>query len=270
MNYGNTINIKLKNLDKPYFLVPLGDIHYGNEACDKDELDKIVDWIRSRKRVLWIGMGDYADYIGYKDSRFDPTVVDKSLSISSLGKLGCELIQKFQSIVAPIANKCIGLMYGNHEDRYQIQQEQMNLHHDLCQKLGVCDLGYSCFTRISFSYKKEVTFYDIRAHHGAGWAQSDGGVINRLVKFMNQTDSDVTLIGHLHQRVHKIKIVLSYNGEKVIEKVHFGAVTGTYLKTYADGITTYAEKRGYDPTPIGSYKIPLLPFAERTIGDIIL
>ena len=87
---------------------------------------------------------------------------------------------------------------------------------------------------------------------------------------MNQTTADITLVGHLHRRtVEPNKTVLDFDGKRLYQRRKFGAMTGTYLRTYEVGMTTYAEQRGYDPTPLGCHRIPLLPFNEQqTIGDV--
>ena len=184
--------------------------------------------------------------------------------------MGAELNHQIGDRFQPIAGQCIGLVYGNHEDSYQLRTDAQNMHQDLCKALGVQNLGYSCFQRIEFQRGNRAHGYTIRAHHGSGWAQSDGGVINRLTKFMAQTDADLTLVGHLHKMDTAKKIELRFNGTAMVQRVKLGVLTGTYLRTYQDGITTYAEKRGYDPVPLGSYRIPLQPFGERTIGDVVV
>jgi len=255
--------------DKPFYLVPLGDVHLLSEACSTSTLKETITWIARRPDVLWIGMGDYADYIGYKDNRFDPTVIDKALAVADLAKIGDKSIEVVEEYFKPIAGKCLGMLYGNHEDAYQQRQTSGELHGKLCARLGVQNLGYSCFQELEFRRGKESFTYVIRAHHGAGWAASKGGKLNRLKQFAQQTTADLTLVGHLHDILMYPDIQLFPDGGRIRQRVKLAIMTGTYLRTYSHGITTYAERKGYDPAPLGSPRIPLYPFGEKTIGDVI-
>jgi len=262
------VTLRKKDLDCPFYLVPLGDIHLLNEACAKDRAQETIDWIKRQERCLWIGMGDYCDFIGYKDSRFDPTVVDKMLRVSDLGAMGQKGNDTIAEWFAPIADKCMGLLYGNHEDAYQLHQEQQHLHRELCDRLKVQNLGYSCFASIVFKRGKKTDTFTIRAHHGSGYAQTRGGKMQRLKKFVDQTNADITLMGHLHDKLVYPDIQLVPQDGKIVERERLGVMTGSYLATYAEGTTTYAEKRGYDPVPLGSPRIPLQPFNRQRFGVV--
>jgi len=270
MQIGRKRVIKLKKLDEPYYLVPLGDVHLGNEACAVRHFREQIAWVHDHPNACWFGMGDYAEFIGYRDSRFDPTVLAKAIPITKLGQLGREFSKQIAEEFRPIADKGLGLLFGNHEDAYQLHQEAQHMHAELCDTLKMQDLGYSCFQEIEFERRGKSASYLVRAHHGAGWAQTDGAVLNKLISFMRHTVADITLVGHLHRRIHTTKVELALRDGRLVDRVKFGAMTGTFLKTYQEGVTTYGEKKGYEPTPLGAYKIPLQPFGEQTIGDSIL
>ena len=55
-----------------YRIVPLGDIHLGNAACDEALLQKTIEYIARTDRMYWIGMGDYSEFINIHDPRWDP------------------------------------------------------------------------------------------------------------------------------------------------------------------------------------------------------
>ena len=60
-----------------YRLFPLGDIHLGNEACDERRFCQVVQEIAGDDRALWIGLGDYCDFINRTDPRFDPLALPR-------------------------------------------------------------------------------------------------------------------------------------------------------------------------------------------------
>lgn len=250
------------------WLVPIGDIHLKNAACSLSKLQDTLDWIAATPNCRWIGMGDYAEFIGHTDKRFDPGAVDKAMPVSDLGRLSDVSTTAVAQIFKPIASKCLGMLYGNHEDVYMLRTQQANMHKELCQKIGVQNLGYSCFQQIEFQRGNERQIYTIRAHHGAGFAQTKGGKMQALVKFCRQTDADITLVGHLHDSMqHPDQMLTLINGH-IVARTRLGVMTATYLKTYEEDVTTYGEKRGYDPVPLGSPRIQITPFSNRTLGDV--
>ena len=42
-----------------FTIIPLGDVHLGNAACDEGRFRSVVDRITNDNRAYWIGMGDY-------------------------------------------------------------------------------------------------------------------------------------------------------------------------------------------------------------------
>jgi hypothetical protein len=42
-----------------------------------------------------------------------------------------------------------------------------------------------------------------------------------------------------------------------------GVISGSYLKTYAQGVTTYGEQKGYEPTSLGAAWVQIHPESRR-------
>ena len=55
-----------------FTLVPIGDVHIGNAACDEARLRRVVDRIAADEWSYWVGLGDYCDFINMQDKRFSP------------------------------------------------------------------------------------------------------------------------------------------------------------------------------------------------------
>lgn len=270
MKVGEKVTIHLdRKFDGVFYLVPIGDIHRLNAASSDSVLDETVDWIASREHARWIGMGDYADFIGYRDSRFDPTVVDKAVPVCKLGQIGKEGVESVRRSLSPISDQCIGMLEGNHERKYEEYNDCQDLTADMCASMGVQYLTYSCFQELEFVYKRDRYTYTIRAHHGAGYAQTKGGKMNKLKQFAQQTNAEITLMGHLHDIISYPQIELWTDGTRIRERVRLALMTGTFLKTYEQDITTYGEVKAYDPAPLGAPKVGLTPFERKTIGDVI-
>ena len=257
----------------------LADIHMMNAACDEDRLRHDIEVIKNDPYSFWIGGGDYVDYIGYSDKRFDPDAVAPWVSVSDLGRLGQIGLEKCRDVFMPIRHKCLGLLLGNHEKKHELMTEHNGWHGWLCKELDVPDLQYSAMFHLTFyrltdideptlSFKLKQKnggtsgwTQTIFAHHGAGYASTPGGKLNRLIRFMHSFDADVFFCGHVHDDISKkfIQLSISRDGKSLMEKVKLGTITGSYLRTYAQGCTTYGEQRGYEPVPLGAVSVTFEP-----------
>lgn len=251
----------------------LADLHEGNVGCAEKELDADIRTIRDDPHSFWLGGGDYADFIGYHDKRFDPDAVAEWVTVKKLGDLGKASIERVRDKLKPIAGKCLGLLIGNHELKYQLAMEHESLHAWLCTELGVPSLGYSCIFDVVFirsgsvkqprlsmtlrpggHTKTHANSFRVFAHHGAGYAQTPGGKLNRLVGFMQAFEADLYFVGHVHDHLARKEPVLTVDASatKIVQRERLGVIAGSYLKTYQQGATTYGEQRGYRPTSLGA------------------
>jgi predicted phosphodiesterase len=245
---------------KKWELIPIGDIHIGAKGCDLTRLRRLVDWMKERERTLWIGMGDYADCINFHDKRFDPATIDPSF-LPYLDNLVPEQFRRLNEILHPIKEKCIGLHAGNHEEtirkwyNYDITQQFSN-------DWGVPNLGYSAFTRLNFennSHRERITVW---SQHGAAGGRYKGGKINRLQHVMRCFDADVYLYAHTHMKDVFDETVLYAGGTskqpRVMQRRKVGALTGSFLRGYVEGCTTYVERFDYPPNELGVVKITII------------
>jgi len=179
----------------------------------------------------------------------------------------------------PVKGKCLGLGQGNHELMYENRQQQQGLTRGLAETLGAPYLGYCSFTDLVFVYapkskdcpklvsKEAAPRGDKRwtlrvcIHHGRGFAQTEGGKINTLVGFMIHFDADLTFVGHLHDQYVRSRPRLRADDacETLLDTPQIGIMTGSYLRTYAQGATGYGEVKGYAPVPLGAVSAYILP-----------
>ena len=263
----------------------LSDLHYGNKACALDQIKSDIQKIKNDPNHFWLGGGDYADYIGLTDIRFDPDVVADVIKVSDLGKLGKKLTEEVRDLLYPIKHKCLGLLFGNHEKRYQRWQEQSYLHAWLCEELGVLNLGYSAMFDVVFMRRGDVKkprlvnkFRDgcsaksfrFFVHHGAGFATTPAGKLTRLIRFMTYFDADIYMVGHVHDQEGRRQIQIGANSTctKLVEKKRLGLISGSYLKTYKTGVVTYGEQKGYEPTVLGMATVTIRPETREFWGRI--
>jgi len=255
-----TINFKSR---KDWFhLVPIGDIHLGNIGCDVEKLKEMIDWIKEKDDVYWIGMGDYLDCINYTDKRFDPCTIAKQYR-EYLSNCVPMQIQDLIDLFKPIANKCIGLHRGNHEETIRLHYHYDVLY-ELWKEFKVPMLNDTAITRLRFNWNKhggsQRCVFDIFSTHGHIGGRKGGGKINYLEDMIGFVDADVYLMGHSHIKATETKSTLYVdNMMNFKNRKRVLAVTGSYLRGYQQGSSSYVEKWGYPPSDIGVVKIMFNP-----------
>lgn len=264
----------------------LSDLHLMNRASATERIKRDINTIKNDPLAYWLGGGDYVDFIGFKDKRFDPDSVDPTVSVKDMGQLFKVGIERIKELFHPIRHKCLGLLIGNHEKCYSVKTEQDDRHGWLCTELGVPNLEYCALFDIVFfrvntdkgshlyytSPKKVQKAFSVRvfAHHGAGYAQTPGGKLNRLVQFMQSFEADLYFCGHVHDNVGRREPTIGADKDckTLVAKERLGVISGSYLKTYAQNVTTYGEQRGYRPTTLGAASIKIVPDKKTFKGEI--
>lgn len=244
----------------------VGDVHLGNRGCAEDRFRERVEQIRSDPRAIWIGVGDYVDAIDFRDPRFDPEQLPRGTEARDLVRWGQVMLDKAVEILGPIASKCVGIGYGNHEDHFMAAKASREWWDDLRAALGhPTDLGYCAFMDLAFVIGNALHVYRIATHHGAGWAQTPGGKLNRLRSFLDAFAADIVLTGHTHERLDHQVVVLAADAacSRLAEVSRVGVVCGTWLRTYTEGPAGYGEKRGYRPVPLGNPAVTIQPETRR-------
>lgn len=259
----------------------IADIHTGNLACAEEKLKGDVKEIQEDPYSFWVGGGDYAEYIHYSDKRFDPSCIDQNTK-DHLGMIGMAQAKHVKELLWPIKDKCLGMLFGNHEQKYAVGMNQESLHQWLCCEFGVENLGYCAFMDLVFvrlpgSKKPKLTRESLSAttpngegsrfkqrcflHHGCGHAITRAGKMNKLQEMMRYFDADIYFAAHVHEQlgITDVQITTDEACTKLKDRVRVGVITGSYLKTYAQGITTYGEIKGYRPTLLGSVYVTIEP-----------
>jgi len=244
--------IEYRKSDGEWRLYPIGDTHLGIKNCTENDLQKTVQEISQDKRAIWIGMGDYGEFITPNDKRWDAQVTADWLKDQD--NIAEDQTKYICNLLSPIKDKCIGLLSGNHEDSIR-RYLKVNVQKNICERLELNNLGYSCWVRLRFWRKNsnEHHVYKCVFTHGSGWAITPGAKMNRLQRFMNSFDARIYGMGHMHDIItHTIPYLELSDANNIRQKERVGAVTGCWFKTYAQGVaSSYGEKRGYPPTSLG-------------------
>jgi len=276
MEAAGQLRVKVKSLSDEYSLWGIGDAHLLNRACLVSKLDENIARIAADPHALWVGIGDLADLISFQDTRFDPLVTTESSFKANMKRLGPMAVNLLDEKFWPIACKCFGLSIGNHEFKFELRYEQSIIgtlldkwNARLGGKQVIPYLGYSALRDLIFVKSKREQRFRICTHHGAGYARTKGGKLNRLLRFMTDFDADIFLMGHVHAATDDTVVRIGANDDctELTHTTRTGVICGTYLKTYSQGITTYGERALYEPTVLGSPRITIVP-ETKEIGVV--
>ena len=258
----NMKTIRIKSKADWIHIIPIGDIHMGNIGCDVEKLKKLVDWIKTKDNVYWIGMGDFFDCINYTDKRFDPHTVAPKFR-NHLDNLIPMQMAEVAKILTPIKDKCIGLHEGNHERKIRL-----HYHYDPIYEIWksfdtptIPILKDAAITRLRFVYGKHSNIYDIFSVHGNVGGRKGGAKINRLEDMCANFTADIYLMAHSHIKLTEAKTQLYVNSNlKLARKTRILAVTGCFLNGYIEGSGGYCEQWMLSPTKTGAVKISIKPY----------
>lgn len=260
-------------------IVPLGDVHIGHAACDEELLRRRVQEIKEQQ-WYFIGMGDYCDFIPVRDARFSLDGLADWIEVSHLGDLVSHQRDRFLEFVAPIADRCLALVCGNHE-RKILDYYERDVYKEIAEglrRLGGLDpsvpleLGVGGWLRLRFYRSKEgsrrsgVCTVRLIAHHGFTGGRLAGGKALNMQRWLWTHDADVILFGHSHNTSIQVEAV-EYLDRAGKVKYHrrVGAYTGTFLKTSVTGKESYAERKGYLPVPATGIEIRIVPSSANPV-----
>jgi len=244
-----------------FYLYPLGDIHGGTIHCAEAEVKAKVEEIRSNPNARWIGLGDYAEWITPHDKRWEPSykAIAPWVEQDNIAETQRRWLVK---LFTPIKDKCLGLLYGNHEDSIRIHNND-NVHKNICDDLNVKNLGYSCFLHLVFRRKMSRESHLIKCAftHGTGGARTEGGKINYLKEFMGSFSAQLYGYAHVHTiQIYSPESLTTTENLIIKSKGSIGALTGCWFKTYTQGvIASYGEKKVYKPSRIGCPRFAINP-----------
>lgn len=233
-------------------LYEIGDEHAGTKYHAEKELAKIIKTVRDDPVGRWIGMGDKCDFITPSDPRWDGGSISSWVHPDNIALDQCNY---YCDMFAPIADKCDGLLWGNHE--YEIRKHcHIDVQKYICGKLGVRDLSYQAWVHYTFQpTQTQRVGVDVVVTHGSGGALTRGAKMNRLERLMNGFDGQIFGHGHVHDVIlhaGQPYLYLTRDG-KLKQRRKLGAMTGCYFRTYTQDVeSSYGERKNYPPNIIGS------------------
>ena len=202
----------------------LGDNHEGHENCDYIAFAELCEKIGRERNSYVILMGDL----------FEMAVKTKMTREQKINTK--HQLKQFLTRIAPIQNKVIAVLAGNHERRIETVEY---LQDALMPHLpNAVYLGYEGFINIEMSSPNSLTYPEsidtyhtlIYLHHGNGGSQNPEYFLKKLIFQIGIGGiADVIAVGHIHKQYHNTYILPHAVNGHVKERVVHGIRTGTFL-----------------------------------------
>ena len=256
-----------------FTVVPIGDVHIGAAACDEDLLKQVVARIAGDERCAWIGLGDYCEWINVHDKRFQFSTLAPWVDVADLVDLAAAQRERFLDIVRPIAGQCLGLIKGNHEETIQHWTER-DVYSEIVSAVKAAGgfesnhnlaLGYYGWLRLVYHWGAEKRggscTITANLHHGWAAGRLGGAKALNMERWLWTHDCDLALFGHAHNADAYRRAVESLDRRgNLVTTVRRGGYGGTFLRTVNEGgASSYSERKGYLPLPIGGIEVELRP-----------
>lgn len=255
----------------------LTDLHLGAKACDETLLKAHIAAIASDPDAFWICGGDVIDGITHAgDKRYDPEVL-APWCLGEKDVLGCQTAYAVD-MLKPIADKCLAMGSGNHEDHTDAQGRVV--YREIVSGVAKAgghdpaDLAYGIGGFVVLNTRRGNPHSSgsnwsmrIYCHHGTGGGALAGGHALRIERMLGSFDCDLSLSGHVHRPVTASRTILMASGHRKVaeERTAWAAIIPGYLsgavKTRKDGwpVNTYSERKQLPPQPVGTLPIIIRP-----------
>lgn len=232
---------------------PLADLHIGDMSCDYKAILEELEYIKNTPNCYCVLDGDLMD-----------TAIASSIGDTYASTHNpMEQLQECVNLFAPISNKILAVVGGNHENRVY-RSDGIDITQLMCHQLGIAD-RYSpttalIYLRFGDNNKHRKLCYSIYMTHGAGGGRKEGGKINRLADLATIVDADIYISGHTHlPAVFRNTFFRSDVQNSTAQQCeHLFVNTAAWLK-YGG----YGDKQGYKPASTINPIIQLDGHAKR-------
>jgi hypothetical protein len=204
-----------------------------------------------------------------KDPRFSVESLAPWITRLDLVDLSKAQLERFEGYFEKIADKCIGLGYGNHEETIQRHTER-DIFSDILQiikksrpeqklSLGIYGWLKLLFYNSSEEQPEHCRIITINTHHGFTGGRLKGAKSLNMQRWLWTHAADLVVFGHSHNEDAQSEAVEYVDrNDNICLTVRKGMYCGTFLKGVNDGANTYSEAKGYLPLPVGSIPMAVI------------
>ena len=219
---------------------PMGDLHIGDNMCDYKSIMERIERIKETPNLYCTLGGDLMD-----------TAVCSSIGDTYGANLQpSEQLKHCVKIFAPIKDKILCVLPGNHENRVY-RSDGLDMTEIMCAQLGIPEkytpttaLLFIRFGKTSQHRHGRPQLYTAYLTHGAGGGRKEGGKVNRLADLASIVDADIYIHHHTHLPVifkeSFYRVSGSNSSVSLVEKLF---VNGAASLNYGG----YGDKAGFKP-----------------------
>ena len=242
---------------QPFKLVPIGDIHFDTDECDRNRLQDLMDWITVEEKrgsvVRLCGLGDYLDFMSRSNrARYQAAELYETTR-QTIEQRVWDNIREFTAFVPQLRRRMLFMLTGHHVYRFGIQKishEWIGKTTDqwIAQQLRADFAGDGvALVRLQFPHSQ---FLDVLAYHGSGGAQTPGGRVQKRMKFAEiAPTAHIVISGHDNAKLAYPRSGLDY-AQGSIKRYVVGS--GSFQRAYLSGTEAgYAERGGLVPADLG-------------------
>ena len=212
-------------------LLQITDVQWGHITCKTERVLEYRDWVLAKPNRYMIWTGDNID---------SAHMQSKGTTWENTGDPQHQLYE-FVKLWAPACHRILGYVGGNHERR-------------CLTTFGDLGITIAALLRVPYSRGKQLIDihfghhkpFQISQWHGAGGARTFGTVAQILMRFAQEGDSQLYLMGHLHKPMI-IPFWKERRGEHGVRAVKTIAALGSsFMETWG----SYGEVSGYGPSDV--------------------
>jgi hypothetical protein len=254
----------------PIKLIIFGDVHRDAPLHAEEKWQEFCDYARKQKGAFYLGMGDYFDSFSTSERAVLGNHGLHESSKKNFEKNVTKQVGEFAKEISFMRGRLIGLIGGNHTFYFQsgISSDQL-----LCEHLETTYLGVCSFVRLSLVDRgHHSNKFDMFLHHGAGGGRLLGSSFNRVDQCQDYIDADFFCMGHDHMRgvvPARPKLYPHMSGGRLglRERRAYVARSGSYLKAYEPGESSYNVDAARGPCNLGHIELELTVTREQKNGS---
>lgn len=202
----------------------VGDLHIGDAHFLPEMVHEFKAWLAAKPNRYYIIVGDLFN-AATKQSVSD--VYAEALSVD-------ESMQMFCDLFSDIADRCLGVVSGNH-DRRVYKEVGVDPVKWACNKIGVPYYGCEGNVVVALGNhrpdrtdRRRAVHYSLFLTHGVGGGRGMGGKANALKRLNEIVVADIYCQGHTHTPQAFASVVREYssNYKSIVERRQVFAMTG--------------------------------------------
>lgn len=274
----HSVDIPCK-LGEPIKIIPFGDVHRDSEMHAHSTWQEFLAYAKAQKNAYFLGMGDYTDGVSTSERAILNASNLHSTTKISMGDMYKGVVRTLANELGFMRNRCIGLLGGNHYFDYNDGQ---NTDHLLAAALGTRHLGVHSFILVRLMVGGRTNGSGntahiplwIQAHHGLGGGSLAGSQYNPIQKMGHMFPrAHINLMGHSHGKgcnggnvVLVPREIKEFPFFTVDEQPCWQGRTGSFLKVYEDGKSSYNVDACRSPNALGWIEFEVTPKRVRVDG----